>query len=118
MTIGAFDALERPRTAGGDVFTVRFQGPSSDVDHKLEDHGNGTYTLTCFLPASGIYGLRITLGSVPIKGSPFSVSCRSQKGAVVYTRACKEEGHEKAPEGLCIDCQYARLASRCFFTAC
>ena len=56
----------------GEPFRVSFRGPAASHP-SLGDNRDGTYTCEWIAPVSGDYLVSVTLRSVPIWGSPFSV---------------------------------------------
>ena len=56
----------------GEPFRVSFRGPAASHP-SLSDNRDGTYTCEWTAPVSGDYLVNVTLRSVPICGSPFSV---------------------------------------------
>ena len=56
----------------GEPFRVSFRGPAASHP-SLSDNRDGTYTCEWMAPVSGDYLVSVTLRSVPIWGSPFSV---------------------------------------------
>ena len=56
----------------GEPFRVSFRGPAASHP-SLSDGRDGTYTCEWMAPVSGDYLVSVTLRSVPIWGSPFSV---------------------------------------------
>ncbi|KAG8465825.1 hypothetical protein KFE25_005395 [Diacronema lutheri] len=64
----------RVRT-GGEPMRVRMRGPAPGLA-AVEDGLDGTYTVGFTAPVSGAYELLISIGHVPVAGSPFAISVR------------------------------------------
>lgn len=70
----ACDAFGNARHAGGDAFQARVRGGDSD-DARVEDRGDGSYAVTCTLPAEGDYQVAVTgPDGRHVRGSPVALT--------------------------------------------
>ena len=89
FAIVACDATGLPRSHGGDAFDVRVL-PHGHAHHvppafvTVHDQGDGVHLVEWLPPFSGDYLVHVTLGGLPIYGSPFPCSLR---GAAPRARA-------------------------------
>ena len=89
FAIVACDATGLPRSHGGDAFDVRVL-PHGHAHHvppafvTVHDQGDGGHLVEWLPPFSGDYLVHVTLGGLPIYGSPFPCSLR---GAAPRARA-------------------------------
>jgi filamin len=72
ITIHAVDADGNAVPHGGDPFVVGIVGPEAVVP-KIQDNGDGTYSVDYVVATPGEYEIDITLHGTPIKDSPFHV---------------------------------------------
>jgi len=75
FTIHAIDEDGNPRADGGDVFDVRISGPE-EVQPKIVDNGDGTYSVTYNPQEPGDYEISVQLEGQNIKDAPFRVKVR------------------------------------------
>jgi hypothetical protein len=78
VSIHAFDEFENPLTKGGDHFTVRMSG-AVDVNAKIADSGDGTYTATMTPTVKGAYIMDVMLGKEVLSSAPASVTVWATK---------------------------------------
>jgi hypothetical protein len=60
-----------PKTDGGDKFLAAITGPTGDVANRVDDNGNGTYSVHYTLPGAGEYSISVKVQNKDIAGSPF-----------------------------------------------
>ena len=71
--IFAFDKFSNPIRHGGDVFEITIVGPIT-VSITPFDCGDGSYNASYMITKSGPYRITISVNSMQIVGSPFSVT--------------------------------------------
>ncbi len=67
-----FDAYDNPITHGGDVIKAQLLGPD-ELACAVDDHGNGTYTISYTAVKIGLYHLNIVLNDEVVQGCPYAV---------------------------------------------
>lgn len=68
----ALDEAGRPKGAGGDECVVHVHRCGEVVRVKTSDNGDGSYAVSFNPDTSGEYSIDISVGGVPLTGSPFS----------------------------------------------
>eukprot|EP01121_Diplochlamys_sp_Union-15-3_P020480 TRINITY_DN7998_c0_g8_i1.p1 TRINITY_DN7998_c0_g8~~TRINITY_DN7998_c0_g8_i1.p1 ORF type:complete len:1017 (-),score=233.55 TRINITY_DN7998_c0_g8_i1:4-3000(-) len=71
--ITARDSYGKPKTVGGDSFSVKLKDGPHSVESNVVDNKDGTYRASFISSVAGIYVWDIKLNDNPIKGSPLSV---------------------------------------------
>eukprot|EP01121_Diplochlamys_sp_Union-15-3_P014144 TRINITY_DN4477_c0_g2_i1.p1 TRINITY_DN4477_c0_g2~~TRINITY_DN4477_c0_g2_i1.p1 ORF type:complete len:719 (+),score=220.11 TRINITY_DN4477_c0_g2_i1:100-2256(+) len=82
--IYAKDSSGRSITQGGDKFEVNSSGPAQ-AKIELKDNGNGTYTVIFTPTVGGEYNVEILYGGAHIKGSPYKITCVSERGLASHS---------------------------------
>ena len=102
FTIEAFDESERRKDEGGDAFFVSIRGPGTRIRAKVDDHGDGSYTVRFKPEVSGKLMVAISLYGDELAGSPFfchvhtptpkSFSC-TVRGPALHTAIARMQHH-------------------------
>jgi len=74
FTIEARNVHGRKVPVGGHSFDVNIQGPSGQVPYKMNDNGDGTYTVHYNTPLQGPHKIEVKHKDQHIKDSPFSLN--------------------------------------------
>jgi hypothetical protein len=73
--VQASDKRGRPLTVGGAKITATVKKPNGQEcpQTKIEDHRNGTYTISFKAAESGLFAIHVNIANHPIVGSPFDL---------------------------------------------
>lgn len=72
LTLLTADAYGNPLTAGGASVGAKMSGPGACAT-AVEDHGDGSYTVSWGAALSGAYRLSVLVSGAHVQGSPFGV---------------------------------------------
>ena len=72
VTVLTSDGYGNPLTTGGAAVSAKMSGPGASAT-RVEDHHNGSYTVTWSAALSGAHRLSVLLSGGHVKGSPFNV---------------------------------------------
>ena len=86
--IEAYTSDGERKTEGGDGFFVAIRG-AVRVRAKVEDHENGTYTVSWRPDVSGTYSVAVSLFGISIPGSPFAVNVHEPQP---FPQKCEARG--------------------------
>ena len=82
FVVTARDVEEKPYGRGGEVVKATMQligKEDTTIVGKIQDHQNGTYSISLTPQAIGEHQLSISIGNEPIRSSPFVVSVREPR---------------------------------------
>lgn len=76
--IQSMDRFHNKKHVGGDAFSISIKDRvnGEKVKAKIEDHKNGTYTVSYKIKKSGEYLMNVTLYDLAIRDSPFKIHCK------------------------------------------
>eukprot|EP00301_Raphidiophrys_heterophryoidea_P019817 c4667_g1_i1.p1 GENE.c4667_g1_i1~~c4667_g1_i1.p1 ORF type:complete len:1388 (-),score=244.67 c4667_g1_i1:88-4251(-) len=86
FSLWVHDSFENPLVSGGDSVKAHLFGPDELVC-AVDDHGNGTYSLSYTAVRTGTYRLNVVLNDEPVEGSPFEVVIRNSHVSAATTFA-------------------------------
>lgn len=73
--VKAHDKRGRPLTVGGAKISATVKKPNGQQcsNTKIEDHRNGSYTVSFKAAESGLFAIHVNIDNKPIQGSPFDL---------------------------------------------
>ncbi|KAJ1623846.1 immunoglobulin E-set [Pavlovales sp. CCMP2436] len=109
FTLTAFDSNGGRVRTGGEALRAKMRGPAPGMA-AVEDGSDGTYTVGFTAPVSGQYTLLVSVGHVPVAGSPFQIKVRpagrpARPEPVRLELAAGDDDLVRAPYGMLWRCE-------------